>query len=76
MPAGGRATRELSVTNSGSWYDFTVSGNRFERRAAGRLETGRHGVSDPAGRRYLHVGRAVQGRARPNPYLRVERVSA
>ncbi|WP_155193353.1 phospholipase domain-containing protein [Orrella sp. JC864] len=30
------------------WYDFTVSaGVGFERRFAGRLETGQDGVSDP-----------------------------
>jgi phospholipase C len=48
IPAGGRATREWSVAESGNWYDFTVSGGGLSRRAAGRIETGKHGVSDPA----------------------------
>ncbi|WP_420993727.1 phosphocholine-specific phospholipase C [Cupriavidus sp. 30B13] len=34
---------------SGSWYDFTLAmGTSFARRFAGRLETGKDGVSDPA----------------------------
>jgi len=38
-----------SLADSSSWYDFTLSmGEGFERRFAGRLETGRDGVSDPA----------------------------
>ncbi len=48
IAAGGRASREWSVAESGNWYDFTVSGGGLARRAAGRLETGKHGVSDPA----------------------------
>lgn len=48
ISAGGRATRELSVAESGNWYDFTLGGNGLSRRAAGRIETGKHGVSDPA----------------------------
>ena len=30
------------------WYDFTVQASNFERRFAGRMETGRDGFSDPA----------------------------
>lgn len=48
LPAGGRVNREWSVADSGNWYDFTVSGGGFVRRAAGRIETGKHSVSDPA----------------------------
>ncbi len=48
VPAGGRAQREWSVASSGNWYDFTVTGAGFTRRAAGRMETGKHGISDPA----------------------------
>ncbi len=44
---------ELSwpVTSSGQWYDFTVGCDTypaFKRRFAGRMETGKHGISDPA----------------------------
>ncbi len=48
VPAGGRVHREWPVADSGNWYDFTVSGSGFARRAAGRIETGKHAVSDPA----------------------------
>jgi len=48
VPAGGRARRAWSVAESHAWYDFTVKAQGGERRAAGRLETGDHGVSDPA----------------------------
>jgi len=33
---------------TGGWYDFTVAAAAFERRFAGRLETGQDSVSDPA----------------------------
>ena len=48
LPAGGRVSREWSVAETGNWYDFTISEGTFARRAAGRIETGKHGVSDPA----------------------------
>ena len=41
----------LSLTGSFHWYDFSVridSAPPFERRFAGRVETGEPGVSDPA----------------------------
>jgi phospholipase C len=41
----------LPVADNGYWYDFsaTVSGQPdYLRRFAGRIETGRHTVSDPA----------------------------
>ena len=37
------------LNKSGNWYDLTVrSDNGFARRFAGRVETGKDGVSDPA----------------------------
>jgi phospholipase C len=54
VPAGQIAEHRWSVTDSGNWYDFTVAGPiGFERRFAGRLETGRHGISDPAMAKHL-----------------------
>jgi phospholipase C len=40
--------RRWSLDRTGGWYDFTVRVGRFERRFAGRMETGRDSVSDPA----------------------------
>ncbi|RZL89201.1 MAG: DUF756 domain-containing protein, partial [Variovorax sp.] len=37
-----------NLKKSGDWYDFTVTSENFERRFAGRVETGKPGVSDPA----------------------------
>ena len=48
VSAGARIQREWSVADSGSWYDFTVTAAGFSRRAAGRIESGEHGMSDPA----------------------------
>jgi phospholipase C len=49
IPGGGSAKQRWSIANSMRWYDFTVSGPlNFERRFAGRLESGKHGISDPA----------------------------
>jgi phospholipase C len=45
---GRRVTHQWSLIASQHWYDFTVSGEHFERRFAGRLETGSHSVSDPS----------------------------
>jgi phospholipase C len=37
------------VSISGHWYDLTLlTKEGFVRRFAGRLETGKNGVSDPA----------------------------
>ncbi|PNG46441.1 MULTISPECIES: phospholipase C, phosphocholine-specific [unclassified Variovorax] len=41
-------TQHWNLQTSGDWYDFTVSAENFERRFAGRVESGRPGVSDPA----------------------------
>ena len=49
--AGGRATVVLHSDRSAGWYDFSVSvtGSAvFEKRYAGRVETGRPGITDPA----------------------------
>ena len=48
VPPGRRVVREWSLIASHQWYDFTVRGDGFERRFAGRVETGSHGFSDPA----------------------------
>ena len=47
-PAGGVAEKHWELADSGRWYDFTVKGDGFERRFAGRVETGKPSVSDPA----------------------------
>lgn len=42
---------QWDLQQSGHWYDFTVrcsTDPSYERRFAGRVETGKHGVSDPA----------------------------
>jgi phospholipase C len=50
--ARGRALeKRWSLKSSFGWYDLTVSTDSdasFQRRFAGRLETGRDGYSDPA----------------------------
>jgi phospholipase C len=50
LAPGREQEKSWSVHDSGNWYDFTVASTSagFERRFAGRLETGRDGVSDPA----------------------------
>ena len=50
--AGGNAAEQhWDLAASGAWYDFEVScdaDTSYYRRFAGRVETGRHSVSDPA----------------------------
>ena len=47
--APGRALqRDLSVKATGGWYDLTIQTEGYLRRLAGRLETGRDTISDPA----------------------------
>jgi phospholipase C len=61
LAPGGAASRRWDLAKSGGWYDFALSlggGDRFLRRFAGRLETGRASTSDPAMR-----GPAVMGAA-------------
>ena len=48
LPPGKKVTLRWSVKASGNWYDLTLAGEGFERRFAGRLETGADSVSDPA----------------------------
>jgi len=38
----------VNVKASSNWYDFTATGVNFSRRYAGRMETGRDGISNPA----------------------------
>jgi phospholipase C len=48
VPAGATGVQHWSLEASGCWYDFTATSADFERRFAGRMETGMDGVSDPA----------------------------
>lgn len=51
VPPGGRVVVTRSLVNQGNWYDYTVTlegSETFERRVAGRMETGKDGISDPA----------------------------
>lgn len=51
VPAGGAETLTWDLAASGFWYDLSVTVAQlpaFTRRFAGRLETGRDSVSDPA----------------------------
>jgi phospholipase C len=48
VPAGGRLKRRIPLRRHHNWYDFTLAAKGFERRFAGRIETGRDDVSDPA----------------------------
>jgi phospholipase C len=41
-------TLNWTMKASGYWYDFTARAGNFERRFAGRLETGADSISDPA----------------------------
>ena len=45
---GRHIVRKWVVNASHGWYDFTVTAEGFERRFAGRMETGDHSISDPA----------------------------
>lgn len=52
LDASGRRRRHhFSVRGNGNWYDFTLTTSTvpgWSRRFAGRMETSRHGVCDPA----------------------------
>ncbi|MBU9167475.1 phosphocholine-specific phospholipase C [Burkholderia gladioli] len=49
VPAGMQVEPYWTLDASSSWYDFTLSAeNGLSRRFAGRVETGRDGISDPA----------------------------
>jgi phospholipase C len=47
---GAQASKTLSwdLKASGGWYDFGVITGAFTRRFAGRMETGKNTISDPA----------------------------
>ncbi|MCY1554258.1 Non-hemolytic phospholipase C [compost metagenome] len=51
VPAGGQVEQHWALSGSGGWYDFTASLQEdpaYLRRFAGRVETGRPSVTDPA----------------------------
>ncbi|SCU76138.1 Non-hemolytic phospholipase C [Cupriavidus necator] len=50
VPAGMQLQQHWPVARQGNWYDFTVTTMQggFTRRFAGRIETGKDSVSDPA----------------------------
>lgn len=51
LPRGRALEKRWSLKSSFGWYDLTVSADSdasFQRRFAGRLETGRDSYSDPA----------------------------
>jgi len=49
ITSGRRKKKSWVLKSSGNWYDFSVaSADGYLRRFAGRLETGKHSVSDPA----------------------------
>jgi phospholipase C len=48
VPIATTPTLNWNLAASGNWYDFSVQASNFERRFAGRMETGQDGISDPA----------------------------
>jgi phospholipase C len=49
VAAQSTAVASWALGDSGGWYDFTVTrADGWTRRYAGRLETGKHSISDPA----------------------------
>jgi phospholipase C len=49
--SGQTITESFSLENSFNWYDLSIKvkgKNNFEKRYAGRVETGEHGITDPA----------------------------
>lgn len=47
IPAGQSAQVGWPVSKSQNWYDFTITASGWQVRLAGRVEDGKHGVSDP-----------------------------
>jgi len=47
VAAGATLKHRWDVKDSHDWYDLTIAANGLEVRAAGRIESGRHGISDP-----------------------------
>ncbi|MHA4843119.1 phosphocholine-specific phospholipase C [Flavitalea antarctica] len=49
VPAGKSVKRNWNLEQSGNWFDFSVTADeKFLRRFAGRVETSKHSISDPA----------------------------
>jgi phospholipase C len=51
VDGGASAEQHWTLADSGQWYDFAVTCDAdpaYHRRFAGRVETGKHTVSDPA----------------------------
>ena len=49
LPPKASVVRTLPLTKSANWYDLSLTNRaNFSCRFAGRMETSRHGVSDPA----------------------------
>jgi len=48
VPARRPVEHRWELADIGNWYDFTVTASGFTRRFAGRVETGRPSISDPA----------------------------
>jgi phospholipase C len=48
VPATATGSLSLSLKTTSNWYDFTATAGSFTRRFAGRMETGKDGVSNPA----------------------------
>jgi phospholipase C len=48
IPKNSIRTLNWNMKASGYWYDFTATAPAFQRRFAGRIETGQDGISDPA----------------------------
>lgn len=68
VPPGNSHTLDLSLTAQGGWYDYTVEAGapgQFGRRLAGRVETGRDTITDPA-----MAGPAIMRRTAPGTVFR------
>jgi phospholipase C len=58
VAASAQTARYFWLRSSGHWYDFSVTIDElpsWSRRLAGRVETGRHSISDPAQGGPAHV---------------------
>lgn len=47
VAAGAKAEQRWALADSGNWYDLTAESDGLHRRFAGRVETGKPGISDP-----------------------------
>ncbi|HTU57645.1 MAG TPA: phospholipase domain-containing protein, partial [Polyangiales bacterium] len=51
LPGDAPQTLVWTIAAAGFWYDIAITSStdsRWLRRFAGRMETGKHGISDPA----------------------------